>query len=955
MVKAYLRYEQASSFGVITSLDSNIAYDSTGKHVLAPALEKVGIWHVRQGICNKTLIPSSSRTGPSLAVTSIASSASTLVAVGYADGSIRIWDCEKGTCETTLNGHKGAVTALRYNKLGSMIASGSKDNDVILWDVVGETGLFRLRGHRDQVTDLVFLDSGKKLVTSSKDKFLRVWDLETQHCMQIVSGHHSEVWSVDVDPEERFLVTGSADPELRFYAVKQNMSHGSLMSDSKANGIDASEDHMAEDKWEVLKPFGEIQRQTKDRVASVRYNKSGSLLACQMAGKTIEIFRVLDEAEAKRKSKRRLRRKEKKNPKTEVKNVTDNGDASNAIEEADTVPVPTVPDVFKLLQVIRAGRKISSFSFCPIIPRDSLATLALSLNNNSLEFYTLKGSENEKTATIDQQGHRSDVRSVALSDDNNLLMSTSHSEVKIWNPSTGSCLRTIDSGYGICSLIVPKSKYGIVGTKSGVLEIIDIGSAAKVEDVEAHGGTIWSIAPIPDDTGFVTVSADHEVKFWEYQVKKKPGQESKQLTVSNVRSMKMNDDVLAVAISPDAKHIAVALLDSTVKVFYVDSLKFYLSLYGHKLPVMCIAISSDGELIVTGSQDKNLKIWGLDFGDCHKSIFAHDDSVMGVKFVRNTHYLFSIGKDRLVKYWDADKFELLLTLGGHHAEIWCFAISNRGDFLVTGSHDRSMRRWDRTEEPFFLEEEKEKRLEELFESEIDNAADNRHGSLEEIPEEGVAGLAKKTTVDVLSAADSILEALELAENEKNRVAEYEEEKTKGKVPDLLPNAVMLGLSPSEFVLKTISKEKTNDLEQILLPLPFSDALKLLSYMKDWSLIPEKVELVCRISTIVLQTHHNQLVTTPAARPILSVLRDILHANVKECKDTIGFNLAAMDHVKQMMASRSDAPFRDAKAKLMEIRSQQAKRMEARLDTKTERKRKKKQKRLEDGQHGHAWV
>lgn len=57
----------------------------------------------------------------------------------------------------------------------------------------------------------------------------------------------------------------------------------------------------------------------------------------------------------------------------------------------------------------------------------------------------------------------------------------------------------------------------------------------------------------------------------------------------------------------------------------------------------------------------------------------------------------------------------------------------------------------------------------------------------------------------------------------------------------------------------------------------------------------------------------------------------------------------------MMASRSDAPFRDAKAKLMEIRSQQAKRMAERLDTKQERKRKKKQKRVEDGAHGHAWV
>ena len=73
------------------------------------------------------------------------------VAVGYADGSIRIWDLDKGTCETTLNGHKGAVTALRYNNNGSLLASGSKDNDIILWDVVAETGLYRLRGHCDQV------------------------------------------------------------------------------------------------------------------------------------------------------------------------------------------------------------------------------------------------------------------------------------------------------------------------------------------------------------------------------------------------------------------------------------------------------------------------------------------------------------------------------------------------------------------------------------------------------------------------------------------------------------------------------------------------------------------------------------------------------------------------------------------------------------------------------------
>ncbi len=64
-----------------------------------------------------------------------------------------------------------------------------------------------------------------------------------------------------------------------------------------------------------------------------------------------------------------------------------------------------------------------------------------------------------------------------------------------------------------------------------------------------------------------------------------------------------------------------------MQVFFADSLKFHLSLYGHKLPVLCMDISSDGAILASGSADKNVKFWGLDFGDCHRSLFAHNDSV----------------------------------------------------------------------------------------------------------------------------------------------------------------------------------------------------------------------------------------------------------------------------------------------------------------------------------------
>ena len=95
------------------------------------------------------------------------------------------------------------------------------------------------------------------------------------------------------------------------------------------------------------------------------------------------------------------------------------------------------------------------------------------------------------------------------------------------------------------------------------------------------------------------------------------------------------------------KLLAVSLLDSTIKVFFTDTLKFFLSLYGHKLPVLSMDISSDSTLLVSGAADKNIKIWGLDFGDCHRSLFAHADSVMQVAFVHNTHYVFTAGRSPL--------------------------------------------------------------------------------------------------------------------------------------------------------------------------------------------------------------------------------------------------------------------------------------------------------------------
>jgi hypothetical protein len=47
MVKAYLRYELAHSWGVITS-KSSVCYDRNGKLFFTASLERVSVWDVKQ-------------------------------------------------------------------------------------------------------------------------------------------------------------------------------------------------------------------------------------------------------------------------------------------------------------------------------------------------------------------------------------------------------------------------------------------------------------------------------------------------------------------------------------------------------------------------------------------------------------------------------------------------------------------------------------------------------------------------------------------------------------------------------------------------------------------------------------------------------------------------------------------------------------------------------------------
>ncbi|KAM6934996.1 WD repeat-containing protein 3 [Xenentodon cancila] len=912
LTKQYLRYAASAVFGVIGSQKANITYvtlrgGERGRYVAVAACEHVFIWDVRKA--EKVLILQGQKHEVSFLC---ASPDGVHIAVGYEDGAVRIFSLLNGENNVSFNGHKSAVSVMKYDALGARLVTGSKDTDVIVWDIINECGLYRLKGHKDVITQALFLKGKNLLITSSKDSFVKWWDLDTQHCFKTMVGHRSEVWGLVLLNQENRLLTGSADSELRAWDIRyleEKKAEGEPKEKrGKTPGGDADEDdeegedESPQERILSCKKAGSVLREARDRVVSLTADARARIIACHGNDSILELFTVLSEEEVQIKMSKKLKKAKKKAAKAQE---------HAGQEREEPVVERMLKDEIIRLTNIKASAKIRSLD-CLSCAGGELK-VALLLQNNTIETYSLRTSDKtptaNKTARLTLGGHRTDVRTLAFSSDNLAVLSASGDTVKVWNRSTLQVIRTMACEYALCSLFVPGDRQIILGTKSGKLQIFELASGSLLETLDAHDGALWSLCLAPDQRGIVTGGADKTVKFWEFELIKDQGTGQKRLTMKHTRTLQLEEDVLCVKFSPDRRLLAVSLLDCTVKIFYTDTLKFFLSLYGHKLPVLCLDISHDCTLIATGSADRNVKVWGLDFGDCHRSMFAHDDSVMFLQFVPKTHLFFTAGKDRKIKQWDADKFEHIQTLEGHHREVWCLAISPNGDHLVSSSHDKSLRLWERTREPVILEEEREMEREAEFEESM------AKGDTPVVPgeTEGETAPAGKKTIETVKAAERIMEALELYREEGRKMEEhkYACERADKELPPPKPNPILVAfgnISPSRYVLDVIKKVRSSELEVSLLVLPFPYVPELLKLFSGYIQQGLDVELVCRCLFFLLKIHFGQITSNQMLLSVIDELRTNTLSKVCQIRDVMGFNSAALQFLQREIESKEDVMF-----------------------------------------------
>jgi WD40 repeat protein len=154
---------------------------------------------------------------------------------------------------------------------------------------------------------------------------------------------------------------------------------------------------------------------------------------------------------------------------------------------------------------------------------------------------------------------------------------------------------------------------------------------------------------------------------------------------------KQEDAIMAVAFSPDSKHILTGSGDGTARLWDIEGnlIKIFI---GHSGYVNSVAFSPDGHSILTGSSDRSARLWDVN-GKVIMDFKGHSMAVNSIAFSPDGKKILSGSKDRTARLWDLNG-NLLQEFKGHSSAIMAVAFSPDGQHILTGSSDSTARLWN---------------------------------------------------------------------------------------------------------------------------------------------------------------------------------------------------------------------------------------------------------------------
>ena len=900
MVKTYLSYILRDSLGQITnskafaiSKDFKTVYTSFNDYVMGFDIKSgQEIFKFRD---------------QNIKVTYLLTLSNTLI-IGYDNGSLYILSELNNNLGNNIKIskekrsfiHQKGISCINHNNSETRLVLGSVDKLISVVDIISNLIVYKLSGHKEKINDVRFYKNDEQFILSISDDFcFKIWDTNIQKCIYTYSDTANKLTSfINID---KVILFGTFSKEINIYELNLESY---LKSDIELK--------LKEEK-DILINKGIINKQSNNKTLSFYGNNDVFIVLSNDS--SIEMFKILNKKEIKAKLVKFFMNKKKINfieAQSEMMKIYKEGKYDYKFK---------YKSIFKFEEKIKNNKSKNSKIFS-IFLLDNFK-FGYITNQNSIEIYKYYSNllieniysinkDSKKIEILDQEnddlsvkkvysignnlgGHHTQVYLVKYSLSNQEFYSVSNDEIKLWGgKNLNKALKTqaIKNITGIA--FEPDKELLLVSTKKGSLYLLNMNSLEIIKTFEKiHTEQISEIIALPykeEKHIIVTCSYDKTIKFWNLIM------EDNEINLELENEMNVLDAVVCSKVTPDLKFFSYALLDNTIKIYYFDTMKFHLNLYGHKMPVTHYDISSDGLLIVSGGLDKSIKIWGMDFGDCHKTLPAHNDIITCLQFIKDTHFFISCSKDCSIKYYDADTFDFILLLTKDllcNQFLW-LDINSEGTQIIASSNDNSIKVFKITEEQAVPKITQEELLEQNMIKEQEKEFNNKiNNNMNNNDENATGQIIKK--MDHLTYAENLIEKLNLCEQFKESVIQYhievdeyiknmkKIEGDKNQIKDVKiynlnismekprPSLFFFGKNIFDVILEEIKKIPYFDLENVLNNISYAYFQKLVYYFEHYIRKNIEIELIGRCIIFFCTVYENQISND---KVILNNLRSI---------------------------------------------------------------------------------
>ena len=303
---------------------------------------------------------------------------------------------------------------------------------------------------------------------------------------------------------------------------------------------------------------------------------------------------------------------------------------------------------------------------------DYAAKLAMKLRPFSREVLTL--------AVPDEP----EVNCVAALPDGRVITGSFDEAVKVWRD--GAWERTILAhGASVEAVaVLPGGARFVSGAYDATAKLWTIDGA--LERTFEVGGSVLCVAALPDGEHFVVSVGDDDLdRNGPYEVR-----------LYHVDGTLVHafightNDVNAVMVTPDGRHIISGSEDGLVKVWSVAGKSLVCTCTGVGSCVRAVAPMPDGKRILSGANDRSVRVHLLD--GARKNIFElHEFAVTALVALPDNQHALSGSWDRTVKLFNVNDGAVLRTFWHHTLDITSLALLPDGLRFVSGSEDETAR------------------------------------------------------------------------------------------------------------------------------------------------------------------------------------------------------------------------------------------------------------------------